>query len=136
VKVLHHRDRIEATGGVVLAVGFEKLDRMVRGLDWPWPILLDRDHAAYERCGLGRAPVTELLKPSGWMRGYIREVREGNVRGAVLSRPGRDMLQLGGDFVIDADGIVALAHPSAEIDDRAPVGALVKALSDAAGVSR
>jgi AhpC/TSA antioxidant enzyme len=132
VKVLHHRERIDAAGGVVLAVGFEKLDRMVRGVDWPWPILLDRDHTAYERFGLGRAPLTELLKPSGWMRGYVREVREGNVRGAVLSRPGRDMLQLGGDFVIDADGIVALAHPSAEIDDREPVGALVRALEKAA----
>jgi AhpC/TSA antioxidant enzyme len=132
VKVLHHRDRIEAAGGVVLTVGFEKLDRMVRGLDWPWPILLDRDHSAYERFGLGRAPVTELLKPTGWMRGYLREVRAGNVRGAMLSRPGRDMLQLGGDFVIDADGIVALAHASSEIDDRAPVGALVRALENAA----
>jgi AhpC/TSA antioxidant enzyme len=132
VKVLHHRERIEAAGGMVLAVGFEKLDRMVRGLDWPWPILLDRDHSAYERFGLGRAPVTELLKPSGWMRGYVRELRAGNVRGAVLSRPGHDMLQLGGDFVIDAGGIVAIAHPSAEIDDRAPVGALVRALEGAA----
>jgi hypothetical protein len=132
VKVLHHRDRIEAAGGVVLAVGFEKLDRMVRGLDWPWPILLDGDHSAYERFGLGRAPLTELLKPTGWMRGYVRELRAGNVRGAVLSRPGNDMLQLGGDFVIDADGMVVLAHPSAEIDDRAPVGALVRALEGAA----
>jgi hypothetical protein len=131
VKVLHHRERIEGADGVVLAVGFEKLDRMVRGLDWPWPVLLDRDHAAYDRFGLGRAPVTELVKPSGWMRGYVRELRQGNVGGALLSRPGRDLLQLGGDFVIDRDGTIALAHPSAHIDDRAPVGALVRALAAA-----
>jgi hypothetical protein len=132
VKVLHHRERIEAAGGIVLAVGFDKLDRMVRGLDWPWPLLLDRDHSAYKRFGLGRAPVTELLNPSGWMRGYVREVREGNVGGALLSRPGRDLRQLGGDFVIDAEGIIAFAYPSSEIDDRAPVGALVRALEGAA----
>ena len=136
MKVLHHRERIEGADGTVLAIGFENLDRMVRGLDWPWPVLLDEDHATYDRFGLGRAPVTELLKPNGWMRGYVRELRQGNVRGTLLSRPGRDVLQLGGDFVVDREGTIAFAHPSAEIDDRAPVGALVKALTDAAAVKR
>jgi AhpC/TSA antioxidant enzyme len=131
VKVLHHRERIEAADGVVLAVGFEKLDRMLRGLDWPWPVLVDRRREGYRAFGLRRAPFTELLKP-GWMRGYVRELRQGNVRGTALSRPGLDLLQLGGDFVIDPDGVVAVAHPSAEIDDRAPVGSLVKALERAA----
>jgi hypothetical protein len=128
VKVLHHRERIEGANGIVLAVGFEPLDRMVRGLDWPWPVLLDRGRDAYRRFGLGRAPVTELLKPSGWMRGYVRELRQGNVRGAFLSRPGFDLLQLGGDFVIDREGMLALAHPSGEIDDREPAGSLVRAV--------
>jgi hypothetical protein len=131
VKVLHHRERIESANGTVLAVGFEPLDRMVRGLDWPWPLLLDRGRDSYRDFGLGRAPLTELLRPGGWMRGYVRELRQGNVRGALMSRPGLDLLQLGGDFVIDAEGIVTLAHPSSEIDDREPVGSLVRAVVSA-----
>jgi AhpC/TSA antioxidant enzyme len=123
VKVLHHRERIEAAGGTVVAVGFDQPERMVRGLDFPWPVLVDRARVAYRSFGLGRAPLNELLS-LGWLPGYVRKL----LRGDPLKRPGLDVLQLGGDFVIDRDGLVLLAHPSAHFEDREPVGALVAAI--------
>ena len=127
MKVLHHRERIEAAGATVLAIGFDAPDRMLRGIDFPWPVLLDRDRVAYRRFGLGRAPRGALLRLD-WVRGYARMM----LRGDALARPGHDVLQLGGDFVIDRAGVIVLAHPSAHFDDREPVGALISALEEAA----
>jgi peroxiredoxin len=127
VKVLHHRERIEAAGGTVVAIGFDSPDRMLRGIDFPWPVLVDRDRVAYRDYGLGRAPLTYAMR-LGWLPGYLRKL----LRGDPLKRPGLDVMQLGGDFVIDADGVVALAHPSETFEDREPVGALVRALENAA----
>jgi alkyl-hydroperoxide reductase/thiol specific antioxidant family protein len=128
VKVLHHRKRIEAAGGTVLAIAFESPERMLRGLDFPWPVLLDRDRVAYREFGLRRAPRVALLRLD-WVRGYARML----LRGDALARPGHDVLQLGGDFVVDREGVLVLAHPSAGFDDRAPVGALVRAIETAGG---
>ena len=108
---------------MVLAIGFDDPERMLSGLDFPWPVLLDRDRAAYRSYGLGRAPPTQLLG-LGWVPGYVRKL----LRGDPLKRPGLDVLQLGGDFVIDRNGVVLLAHPSKHFEDREPVGALVRAL--------
>jgi peroxiredoxin len=127
VKVLHHRERIEAAGATVMAVGFDSPERMLRGIDFPWPVLIDRDRVAYREYGLGRAPLTYALR-LGWLPGYVRKL----LRGDPLKRPGLDVMQLGGDFVIDREGVVVLAHPSKHFEDREPVGALVKALEKAA----
>ena len=130
MKVLSHRDRIEHAGGIVLAVAFDEPDRvragLLSGVDDPWPVLIDRDLAAYRRWGLRRASRLRLVRLD-WVRGYARML----LRGDRLARPGRDVLQLGGDFVIDRDGVVVLAHAQAGFDDRPPAGALVKALEEA-----
>ena len=127
MKVLHHRERIDAAGATVVAVGFDSPERMLRGIDFPWSVLVDSDRAAYREYGLGRAPLTYALR-LGWLPGYVRKLLSGDP----LKRPGLDMMQLGGDFVIDSEGIVVLAHPSEHFEDRLPVGALVSALENAA----
>jgi hypothetical protein len=130
VKVLSHRDRIEAAGGLVLAVAFDPPDRvragLFKGVDDPWPVLIDRDREAYARWGLGRASRLALARLD-WVRGYARML----VRGEGPARPGRDVLQLGGDFVIRPDGTLALAAPQVRFDDRPPAGLLVRALEGA-----
>jgi hypothetical protein len=127
VKVLSRRDRIEAAGGLVLAVAFDEPEQvragLLSGVDDPWPVLIDRDLAAYRRWGLGRASRLQLARLD-WVRGYARML----LRGDRLARPGRDVLQLGGDFVIDRAGMVVLSHPQARFGDRPAAGALVRAL--------
>jgi hypothetical protein len=127
VKVLHHRERIDAAGGIVLAIGFDSPERMLSGLDFPWPVLLDRDRVAYRAYGLGRAPLTDVVR-LGWLPGYLRKLLSGDP----LKRPGLDVLQLGGDFVVDRAGSVALAHPSEHFEDREPVGELLRAMEASA----
>ena len=131
MKVLSHRERIEAAGGLVLAVAFDEPGRVRAGLlsgaEDPWPVLIDGDRAAYRRWGLRRASRLQLARLD-WVRGYGRML----LRGDRLARPGRDVLQLGGDFVISVDGTVVLSHPQSGFDDRPPAGLLVRALEEQA----
>ena len=131
MKVLSHRDRIEAAGGLVLAVAFDEPDRvragLLSGVEDPWPVLIDRERRTYGDWGLRRASRLRLGRLD-WVRGYARML----LRGDRLARPGRDVLQLGGDFVVDREGIVVLAHAQEDFDDRPPAAALVKELEDAA----
>jgi AhpC/TSA antioxidant enzyme len=131
VKVLHHRDRIERAGGTAVFVVHDSPARvragLLAGLDLPWPVLVDLDRVAYRAWGLRRASFrTVWLDPRVWARyGLLL------LGGQRLRRLGSDTLQLGGDFVVDADGVVTWARPQ-QADDRPPVGVLLAELERAA----
>jgi len=104
VKVLHHRDRVARTGGTAVFVVHDTPERvragLLRGLDLPWPVLVDLDRVAYRAWGLRRAAFrTVWLDPRVWAR-YGRLL----LGGERLRGLGRDTLQLGGDFVLDPEG--------------------------------
>ena len=131
MKVLHHRDRIARAGGSVVFVVHDPPERvhagLLGGLDLPWPVLVDLDRVAYRAWGLRRASFgTVWLDPRVWAR-YGRLL----LGGERLRRLGRDTLQLGGDFVLDPDGVVTWAR-SQHADDRPPVGVVLAELERAA----
>ena len=113
----------------MLAVAFDEPARvragLLSGVDDPWPVLIDRRREAYRSWGLGRASRLKLARLD-WVRGYARMV----LRGDRLARPGEDVLQLGGDFVIGRDGTIVLAHPQRDFDDRPPAAVLVRTLEE------
>jgi alkyl-hydroperoxide reductase/thiol specific antioxidant family protein len=130
VKVLHHRQRIDALGTVVF-VAFDPPERLrdslLHGLDVPYPVLVDRGRSAYCAWGLGRGSVLRIWGDVRVWLWYAAEI----AGGARLRRPGTDTLQLGGDFVVDPDGKVVYARPQ-QRDDRPPVAELLRALERAA----
>jgi hypothetical protein len=131
VKVLQHRDRIARAAGIAVFVVHDTPQSvgagLLRGLDLPWPVLVDLDRIAYRAWGLRRATVrTVWLDPSMWAR-YGRLL----LGGGRLRPLGRDTLQLGGDFVVDPEGVIAWARPQ-HADDRPPVGVLLAELERAA----
>jgi hypothetical protein len=134
VKVLHHRQRIDRLGTAIF-VAFDRPERLreslLRGLEVPYPVLVDRERHAYSAWGLGRGSFLEVWgDPHVWLR-YASEL----AHGARLRRPGTDTLQLGGDFVVDPAGTVTYARPQRR-DDRPPVGELLHALERAATVTQ
>jgi hypothetical protein len=134
VKVLHQRQRIDAAG-TALFIAFDTQSGCAARSCWasrvPYPILVDRDRRAYQAWGLERGSVLGIWgDPRVWLR-YGRELA-GGVR---LRRPGKDTLQLGGDFVVDPAGTVVYARPQ-QRDDRPPVAELVNALERAAVAPR
>jgi len=131
VKVLGQKARLDEIGAAAVFVVHDAPERvrggLLRGLDIPFPVLVDADRDAYRAWGLRRSSVAGVwLDPRVWQR-YAALL----VRGERPGRPGADTLQLGGDFVVDRDGIVAYARPQ-QRDDRPPVLALVSELERAA----
>ena len=121
---------IEAAGARVLAIGFgprEQLRELATELDLPFPLLHDPAYTAYHAFDLKKGSHWAIYGPRTiWA--YIPLI----LRGRRLRRTTVDAYQLGGDFVVDASGIVRLAHPSRGPADRASVAQLVAALRAAA----
>ena len=132
MKVLHKASDIEAIGATVVFVVHDEparvRDGLLAGLEVGFPVLLDEERGAYDRWGMERVGWgTVWLDPRVWLR-YARLLLSGERwRGL-----GGDTGQLGGDFVVDADGVVTYARPQRR-DDRPPVAELVAELRRATG---
>ena len=123
---------IRALGGQVLAVSFSpppKVAAYVARHPLPFPVVSDPGRRAYRAFALVRTRWLRFFSP-GVLRRYFRLV----LRGWLPWRAdkGEDLLQLGGDFVVDAQRRVVFAHRSAEPTDRPPVRQLVEAVRRAA----
>jgi hypothetical protein len=94
--------------------------------DLDFPVLTDPSREAYHAYGLGRGSVRRVW---GWRatRRYWNIVREGSMKD--LRRPVEDSLQLGGDFVIDPQGILSYGFWGDGPDDRPPVEDLIRAVT-------
>ena len=131
MKVRERFDAIAGAGVQVLTITFASADRLEgfrAGLELPFPVATDPEREAYRRFG--------LLRGSRWAVWHPRVLWKYVVlvsRGAKLRRsnPGEDLSQLGGDFVIGADGRILLAHRSHRPDDRPDVAVLMSALAGA-----
>ena len=90
----------------------------------PFSLLLDPERAAYRAYGLERSFVRVWSPKVMWH--YTRRVLAGQKLQSIQGDP----YQLGGDFVVDAAGIVRLAHRSKDPVDRPPVEALLTAITE------
>lgn len=129
MKVLSQKEKLDAAGATVLFVVHDRpelvREGLLAGLDVPYPVLLDPGREAYTAWGLTRARAAQIwLDPNVWAT-YLRLLRQGER----LRRPGIDTLQLGGDFIVDARGVVRYARPQHR-DDRPPVSELVRRLRE------
>lgn len=78
----------------------------------PFPVLLDPTLAAYQAYGLDRSALRSWGVKTLWY--YARALGRGE---KLLEKRG-DTYQLGGDFIIAANGIVHFAYPSRDPTDR------------------
>lgn len=88
----------------------------------------DPDRALYTGFGFGRGSIARVwLSPKVWAR-YAALI----ARGRRPKAPGEDTLQLGGDVVVDAGGVIRWVYASEGPDDRPSLTELRRALSLAA----
>jgi len=122
------RDKLAAAGCSVLVVTQSKPGAVAPYLNrmgWHVPVVCDPDRAGYAAFGLERTRWTSFVKPRV-LAGYLRAALRGyGVRKPV---PGEDVLQLGGDFVLDRQREVVFAYPSADPTDRPTVAAILEAI--------
>jgi peroxiredoxin len=116
----------------ILAVSFTPPARVRAYLEvhpLPFPAVSDPDRRAYAAFSLTSTRWLSFLRPDVLAR-YLLLM----VRGWKPEKPekGEDVLQLGGDFVIDPTGRLAFAYRSRESTDRPTAAALVDAVRQAA----
>lgn len=128
-------DEFHAAGAEVWAVSFSPPDVVAKHLSrFPstLPYFADPELTLYRSFALGRVSVWRLLAPSTlwrYARILVRGIRPGT------PYPGDDVLQLGGDFVLDRDRRVRFAYSSSEPTDRPSVDAVLGAVRAIGGAS-
>lgn len=93
-----------------------------------FPVLIDPTRSVYTDYGLERGSV---LRVWGWKaaKRWLEILRnQRSFRG--LATPTEDTLQLGGDFIIDRDGILQYSFWGEGPDDRPSIGELVAAMTE------
>jgi len=83
-------------------------------------VLLDRDRMAYQAYQLERSRLRAYHPRVVWM--YIKRWFQ---HGTFYDSHGDDTSQLGGDFIVDRNGILRLVHPSHDPTDRPSVEELL-----------
>jgi len=122
------RDEFAARGCSVLVVVQAKpgfLTHYLTRRSYGVAFASDPDRVAYRAFGLERTPLRTFLRPRVLL-GYLA----GMLRGYAPRKPyrGEDVLQLGGDFVVDQAGRTVFAYRSQNPTDRPAVSRLLAAL--------
>ena len=115
---------IEALGAAVLAVSFEPRDRLFqlsRVLQLPFPLLSDQERDTYRAYGLQSGNLRQIFS-LGTVLAYVKLLAQGRMYHFRRS----DLRQLGGDFIVDPDGIIRYQHRSAAPHDRPSVDELIE----------
>lgn len=131
MKVLAQKAKLDEIGATAVFVVHDDpaavRSGLLDGLDVPFPVLVDIERRAYGEWGMGRSSRAGVWLDPGVWRAYAGLIASGER----LRRPGRDTLQLGGDFVVDRAGVLTYARTQVR-DDRPPVTQLIRQLRDAA----
>jgi peroxiredoxin len=124
-QVVAHSAEIAALNSAVVTVSFESAywaGVWLQETGSPFPFLVDPERAAYRAYGLQASALRSWSPRAVWY--YLRAAWQGRER---LGKRG-DPHQLGGDFVIDRQGIVRLAQPSRDPLDRPSMEQILAAL--------
>ena len=118
---------IEARGAAVLAVSFEPRDRLFqlsRQLQLPFPLLSDQEMDIYRAYGLQRGNLGQIFSLRTALI-YVKLLAKGRLYHFRRS----DLRQLGGDFIIDPEGVIRYQYRSAAPHDRPSVDELMRLVS-------
>ena len=114
---------IQAMGATVLAVSFEPRDRLFqlsRILQLPFPLLSDPEMDVYRAYGLKRGDLRHIFSPRTILT-YVKLLAQSRMYQFRRS----DLRQLGGDLVIDPEGVVRYQYLSTTPNDRPSVADLI-----------
>ncbi len=113
---------LNAEALAIAAVDAGSLSAFARELALPFPALSDAGEQVYSAFGLGKGIV---IRP----RTVLTVVRLA-WRARRLYRPVGDVMQVGGDFLVDRNGVIRYAHRSEDPSDRPEVGDLLRRVAD------
>lgn len=118
---------VQAEGGEVIAISFElrrRLFQLSRQMQLPFPVLSDPERDVYRAFRMQPGRLSRILAP-GTIWAYVKLLAKGRLYHFRVS----DFRQLGGDFVVDSEGIIRFEHRSSAPHDRPPVQRLLEVLA-------
>lgn len=122
-----HTSELESLDLSVVVVTFEKA-AIARGYaessGIPWPLLLDQDRQLYRAYGMQQGGMWNVWGWSSW-KVYAQLL----AKGRNLQRPTNDTKQLGGDVIVDPQGVVRLHWIGSGPADRPSVDRLLATAS-------
>ena len=130
VQVAAQQQEFEALKTNVVTISFGTAhwaNMWLQETESPFPFLIDPERAAYHAFGLQSSVIRYWMPQNLWY--YAKATLQGREK---FGKRG-DPHQLGGDFIVDSQGIVRLAHPSKEPTDRPRVEKLLTVLQKIAG---
>jgi peroxiredoxin len=120
-----HQAEIQAAQANVVTVSFGTpywAQAWLQETQSPFPFLVDADRAAYHAYGLKSSIISSWSPANLWY--YAKAMLQ---KRETFGKRG-DSHQLGGDFIIDAHGIIQLARPSREPTDRPTLAMILTTL--------
>jgi peroxiredoxin len=125
--VQKHYQEIRQLGGEILVVSFASPAKVATFLDrhlQPFPVVSDLSGKAYQVFELPKTSWRRIFSPL-FLAKYLALMFRGWMPG---SNEGEDVLQLGGDFVLNGDRRLIFAYPSGDPIDRPAAESLVQAV--------
>ena len=122
--VAHHAD-FEAANTNVVTVSFGTAywtNVWLKETQSPYPFLMDAEKISYQAYNLESSTLRSWSPATVWY--YAKAKLQGR---EILAQRG-NAHQLGGDFIIDLQGIIRLSHPSTDPTDRPSIDQLLTAL--------
>jgi peroxiredoxin len=120
--------KFEELNTQVVIVTFGSLHQAKRWIEdvcSPFEMLLDQKREAYRAYGLGRSLLRSWGLRTIWR--YIQLLSSGRKWKGIQG----DSTQLGGDFIIDTNGMIMLSHRSSDPIDRPDIKEILKVLNSA-----
>ena len=117
-------EELQALGIDVAVVTFQSspiAENYVRETKLDWPILIDDSLKLYSAYGMERGRVWDVWGPAT-MGVYFKLI----FKGRMPRKPAGDVHQLGGDILIDPQGIVRLHHIGTGPADRPTIASLLE----------
>ncbi len=125
-----HEDVLDTLGIGVVVVTFELgflAQAYVRETQLAWPMLIDESREVYTAYGMNRGGWWDIWRPASWWA-YAKLLARGH-----RMRPSKgDVNQMGGDVLIDPNGVVRLLHVGSGPADRPSVASLLETVRSAA----
>jgi hypothetical protein len=89
----------------------------------PWPLLIDANRETYRNYGMFSASFWDVWGPKTWWV-YLKAIAKGHT----LRKSTGDILQRGGDVLVDPTGIVRLHHVGRGPADRPAVELILRSI--------
>lgn len=122
------QDEIAALNTRVFIISFGTLPAVQQWMSetcTTFTVLLDRERTVYNAYGLERSRLRAFSPRTLWLYATC------HLRGKQMhSSHGDDTSQLGGDFIVDKNGLLRLSYPSHDPVDRPAVEALLRVLRE------